>query len=65
MKRLMPTGLPGPSSTNSTFGLLEQHGAVRRSSNFTDAAAAHHLLGRDAVAFSAQARMNSTPPPRR
>ena len=50
MKRLMPTGLPGPSSMNSTFGSLHQHRlAVGAISNFVDAGRADHLLGRNAV----------------
>ena len=35
MKRLMPTGLPGPSSTNSTFGSFNKTGGLSPcSSNF-------------------------------
>ncbi len=50
MNRLMPTGLPGPSSTNSTFGSLIRTGLPSASiSNFTTPEEADHLLGRDAV----------------
>jgi hypothetical protein len=34
MKRLIPTGLPGPSSTNSIFGSLRRTGPLARISNF-------------------------------
>ena len=50
MNRLMPTGLPGPSSTNSTSGSFRRTGLP---SGFQlelhHARRADHLLGRDAV----------------
>ena len=49
MKRLMPTGLPGPSSMNSTFGSLISTGLPSFHLEFDDAAAADDLLGRNAV----------------
>ena len=48
MKRLMPTGLPGPSSMNSTLA-LEQHGLPSRPSRTSRRRRADHLLGRNAV----------------
>ena len=45
----MPTGLPGPSSMNSTFGSLTSTGLPSRISNFDLADAADDLLGRNAV----------------
>ena len=50
MKRLMPTGLPGPSSTNSTLASFARTGLPSgRILNLSHAGRADHLLGRNAV----------------
>ena len=49
MKRLMPTGLPGPSSTNSILESFTSTGLPLRQLKTHYAGGAHHLLGRNAV----------------
>ena len=50
MKRLMPTGLPGPSSMNSTLGSFISTGLPSGADlELHHAGRADHLLGRDAV----------------
>ena len=49
MRLSMPTGLPSLSSIRSMSGSLTSTGLPSRISNFSLHAAAHHLLGRDAV----------------
>jgi hypothetical protein len=63
MKRLMPTGLPGPSSTNSGFGSLTSTGLWSRISNFTTPLEPITCSGGMPYVASANTRMNSTPPP--
>ena len=64
MKRLMPTGLPGPSSMNSTLASFISTGLPSLADLELDhAGRADDLLGRDAVDLLGPGRMNSTPPP--
>jgi hypothetical protein len=64
MKRLMPTGLPGPSSMNSTFGSLSSSVLpFGFSSNFVTPDEPTTCSGGMLYIFSVQGRMSSMPPP--